>query len=101
LLLSDGTEVGMGSFKGPPADGTVEIAYAVVPEHQRKGYATAAARELVAYAFASPEVSRVIAHTLPEGAVSQRVLLRAGFTRCGEVVDPEDGLVWRFEIARS
>lgn len=100
LLLPDGTPVGIGSFKGPPVDGVVEIAYAVLPEHQDKGYATEAARAMVGYAFQCAEVSRVIAHTLPQGAASQRVLQKAAFRRTGEVVDPEDGLVWRFEISR-
>ncbi len=38
------------------------------------------------------------AHTLPDGIASQRVLLKAGFEKIGEVVDPEDGVVWRFEV---
>lgn len=101
LLLADGANVGIGSFKGPPVDGAVEIAYAVVPEHQGKGYATVAARAMVEFAFRAPEVRKVLAHTLPDGLASQRVLLKSGFTHTGEVVDPEDGLVWRFEIVRS
>jgi RimJ/RimL family protein N-acetyltransferase len=101
LLLPDGTHVGIGSYKGPPIDGVVEIAYAVLPEHQGKGYATAAARAMVEHAFGSGEVSRVIAHTLPQGAASQRVLGKAGFRHTGEILDPEDGLVWRFEISRG
>jgi ribosomal-protein-alanine N-acetyltransferase len=98
LLLPDGTNVGLGSFKGPPTNGDVEIAYAILPQHQGRGYATAAARALVDYAFRSEEVRRVIAHTLPDGVASQRVLQKAGFRKSGEVVDPEDGLVWRFEF---
>lgn len=101
LLRADGANVGIGSFKGPPVDGAVEIAYAVVPEHQGKGYATVAARAMVEFAFRAPEVRKVLAHTLPDGLASQRVLLKSGFTHTGEVVDPEDGLVWRFEIVRS
>ena len=100
LLLPDGTNVGIGSFKGPPADGVVEIAYAILPQHQGRGYATAAARAMVDYALRSAEVSMVIAHTLPDGAASQRVLQNAGFRHVGEVMDPEDGLVWRFEFQR-
>lgn len=101
LVLPDGSNVGMGSFKGPPVKGAVEIAYAVLPEHQGKGYATAAARKMVEYAFANAaEVRTVLAHTLPDGIVSQRVLAKAGFSHVGEVQDPEDGLVWRFEIQR-
>jgi len=101
LLLDDGTNVGLGSFKGPPVDGIVEIAYAIVPEHQGKGYATLAARAMVDYAFNSGDVRIVCAHTLPDGAASQRILKKCGFTCIGEYFDPEDGLVHRFEIPKS
>lgn len=96
-----GLVVGLGGFKGPPCDGTVEIAYAIVPEQQRKGHATEAARALVSYAFTHAEVQVVRAHTMPDGVASQRVLQKSGFRQVGEVIDPEDGLVWRFELARS
>src|SRR5438046_10001249 len=44
---TSGTVVGGCGFKGPPgADGAVEIAYGVAPEHQGKGYATEAAAAL-------------------------------------------------------
>ena len=97
VVDDEGVIVGLGSFKGPPVDGVVEIAYAIEPEQQGKGHATAAARALVAFAFASGQVRVVRAHTLPDGIASQRVLLKSGFVKTGEVVDPEDGLVWRFE----
>jgi [ribosomal protein S5]-alanine N-acetyltransferase len=93
-----GVTVGLGSFKGPPDDGAVEIAYAIEPAQQGKGYATFAASELTAFAFSTGQVRVVRAHTLPDGVASQRVLLKAGFEKLGEVVDPEDGLVWRFEM---
>ena len=96
-----GFVVGLGAFKGPPVDGVVEIAYAIEPEHQRQGYATGAARELTQFAFGSGEVRVVRAHTLPDGIASQRVLLNAGFGKIGEVIDPEDGLVWRYERLRD
>lgn len=96
-----GLTVGLGAFKGPPQDGAVEIAYAIEPGQQGKGYATHAARALAAYAFASGQVRVVRAHTLPEGFASQRVLLKSGFEKIGEVVDPEDGLVWRFEVTAA
>lgn len=101
LLLPGGVNVGIGSFKGPPVDGAVEIAYAVLPEHQGKGHATSAARAMVAHPFGFSAVAKVIAHTLPDGLASQRVLVKAGFRHVGELVDPEDGLVWRFEISRT
>ena len=78
------TPIGGGGFKGEPgADGIVEIAYGIDPEFQRQGYATEAAAALVAFAFADP-----------------RVLEKCRFTRVPDVIDPEDGLVWRFEEAR-
>jgi ribosomal-protein-alanine N-acetyltransferase len=90
--------IGLCGYKGPPSpDATVEIAYGLAPAYQGRGYATEAAQELVARTFASGLVRRVIAHTLPEQNASTRVLSRCGFARVGELIDPEDGLVWRWE----
>ena len=94
--------VGTCGFKGPPdANGTVEIAYGVAPEHQNLGYATEAAGALVQFAFADTRVRVVCAHTLSEANASARVLVKCGFTAVGQVVDPEDGLVWRWETIRA
>jgi RimJ/RimL family protein N-acetyltransferase len=92
-----GIAIGSCGFKGPPAgDGVVEIAYGVDTEHQGKGYATEAATALVIFAF-SERVRVVRAHTLPETNASTRVLTKCGFRYVGDVIDPEDGLVWRWE----
>lgn len=97
-----GAVVGSAGFKGPPgADGMVEIAYGVSPEHQGKGFATEAALALVAYAFSSGQVRTVRAHTLPQANASTRVLTKCGFRHVGEVTDPEDGLVWRWELVKE
>jgi len=99
-LVHRGTGIALGTcgFKGPPAvDGVVEIAYGVDPDHQGKGYATEAAEALVIFAFGSDRVRVVRAHTLPEANASKRVLTKCGFRYIGEVIDPEDGLVWRWE----
>ena len=45
----------------------------------------------------SDKVSIVRAHTLPERNASCRVLTKCGFKLIGEVNDPEDGPVWRWE----
>jgi [ribosomal protein S5]-alanine N-acetyltransferase len=95
---NSGTAVGSCGFKGPPdAEGMVEIAYGIEPEHQGKGYATEAAAALVGYAFASDQVRVVRAHTLPVPNASTRVLTKCGFQKIGEAMDPDDGLVWRWE----
>jgi len=95
---ASGAVVGRCGFKGPPgADGAVEIAYGVAPEHYAKGYASVAAQSLTSYAFSHPQVRVVRAYTLPRPNASTRVLTKCGFRRIGEVIDPDDALVWRWE----
>ena len=90
--------IGNAGFKGPPdADGVVEIAYGIVPGYQGRGYATEAAAALFDFALDSGRVRLVRAHTSPTPNASTRVLAKCGFERTGEVVDPEDGPVWRWE----
>jgi [ribosomal protein S5]-alanine N-acetyltransferase len=89
--------VGQGGFKGPPVAGTVEIGYSLLPEFQRKGYASEAVAALLDWAFAHPEVDRVLAETLPELAPSIRLLEKAGFESVGE--GSEKGVI-RFELKR-
>lgn len=97
-----GVTIGQCAFKGPPdADGAVEIAYGIDPAHRGNGYATEVAEALVDFAFDSGPVRVVRAHTLPDSAASQRVLAKCGFRHVGEVKDPEDGLVWRWEKHRG
>jgi RimJ/RimL family protein N-acetyltransferase len=94
-----GGTVGSCFYKGPPdLEGVVEIAYGVDPEYQGKGYATEAAQALVDHAFGSGQIRIVRAHTRLDGEASMKVLTRCGFERMGQVVDPEDGMVWRWEI---
>jgi RimJ/RimL family protein N-acetyltransferase len=92
-----GAVVGSCGFKGPPMDGMVEIAYRINIEHQGNGYATEAAQALVDFASTCAEVQLIRAHTLPDGVASERVLTKCGFRYVGEAVDPEDGVVARFE----
>jgi RimJ/RimL family protein N-acetyltransferase len=90
--------VGNVGFKGPPdGEGMVEIAYGIVPDYEGRGYATEAASLLVRFASANSEVRLIRAHTLPTNNASTRVLRKNGFAYIGEVIDPEDGLVWRWE----
>jgi [ribosomal protein S5]-alanine N-acetyltransferase len=90
--------IGAGGFKGPAdPDGAAEIAYGIVPEYQGRGYATEVAAALVDFAVKSGCVRIARAHTLPEKNPSTRVLTKCGFEFVGEVVDPEDGPVWRWE----
>jgi RimJ/RimL family protein N-acetyltransferase len=94
------TVIGTAGFKGPPAEGMVEIAYGIAPGFQGQGFATEAAAALVEFALATEGVRLVRAHTLAVPNASTRVLLKNGFRHCGVVVDPDDGPVWRWELER-
>jgi RimJ/RimL family protein N-acetyltransferase len=99
---ASGIVIGSCGYKGPPdPEAVVEIAYGMDPAYQGRGYATEAARALVAFAFGSGRVRLVRAHTRPKESASTRVLTKCKFERVGEVVDPEDGLVWRWELRPS
>jgi [ribosomal protein S5]-alanine N-acetyltransferase len=94
--------VGTCAFKGPPGkEGSVEIAYFTFPEFESKGYATAMASALIEIAWTSPNVERIIAHTLPETNASSKILQRIGMTFVGDIMDPEDGRVWRWALDRA
>ena len=98
-LREGGTVIGDVAFKGPPSeDGFVEIAYGIAPEHQGRGFATEAARALIAFARQAARVRVVRAHTRHDNIASSRVLAKCGFRFVGDVIDPEDGLVQRWEI---
>jgi RimJ/RimL family protein N-acetyltransferase len=100
LFVDGETLVGWGGFKGAPAKGVVELGYEIAPEHQGRGLATDAVRELIVEAHAAGEVRSVVAHTLPEHNASTRVLEKNGFVHDGEVEDGEDGTVWRWRLRR-
>ena len=93
--------IGMGGFKGAASDdGVVEIAYGVVPGYEGHGHATEVAGALTAFALDHAAVVLVRAHTLRDNPGSQRVLEKNGFRFVGDVVDPDDGLVMRWERRR-
>jgi RimJ/RimL family protein N-acetyltransferase len=76
--------VGGGGFTGAPDDtGSVEIGYAVAPERRRRGYARETVEAWVAWAFAHPDVHRVVAHTLPGLTPSIQLLDATGFRYVG------------------
>jgi ribosomal-protein-alanine N-acetyltransferase len=101
LAVNDGTRMFIGTcgFKGKPDDnGAIEIAYFTFPESEHRGYATQMARALTDIARRAGNVQRVIAHTLPEKGASTRVLEKIGMSLQGEIMHPEDGRVWRWEL---
>ena len=85
VLVADSarsTLVGTVGYKGPPADGVVEIGYSVVPSWQRRGLATEGCRALIEAAWErGAEV--VVAHTFEHLVPSIAVLRKLGFERAG------------------
>jgi [ribosomal protein S5]-alanine N-acetyltransferase len=94
----DGALVGFGGWKGAPIDGVAEVGYAVAPERQGRGIASEVVRQLIERARAAG-LTMVCAHTLPEPNASTKVLERCGFAFAGDVTDPDEGTVWRWELA--
>jgi [ribosomal protein S5]-alanine N-acetyltransferase len=100
--VADGLLIGLCSFGGPPSqEGMVEISYGIAPSYRGRGFATEAAQMLVARAFNDDRVRAVQAHTLPEHNASTRVLEKGGFTLREELMHPEDGLIWRWQLQRE
>lgn len=92
-----GQAVGACTFKSAPNERReVEVAYLTFPDFEGQGYGTAMAGLLLDVAAGSEEVDQIIAHTLREENASVKICRRLGFTIEGEVMDPEDGLVWRW-----
>ena len=91
------TVVGVCAYKFPPdSAGAVEIAYGTFPAYEGRGYAKGMISALFALAVRSG-ASMIFALTLAEDNASNGALRREGFSFVGEVTDPEDGLVWRWE----
>ncbi|NSW55547.1 MAG: GNAT family N-acetyltransferase [Armatimonadetes bacterium] len=93
-----GNSVGTCAFKGPPADGRVEIAYFTFPQYEGRGVATRMASTLVNIAREADPTLTITARTLPEQNASTRVLSKLGFMLAGTVEDPEDGSVWEWVL---
>ena len=99
------TVIGAGGFKGPPdAKGEVELGYGVVPEFQRRGYATEAVRGMTKFAFRDLRVQAVVGLTIPSLIPSIGVLKKAEFRFEGEGSDPhapEGEVVLRYVLTRD
>jgi RimJ/RimL family protein N-acetyltransferase len=92
-VADDAGVVGHGGFHGPPdADGVVEVAYSVAPEHRRRGYAKEMLRALLERADADGRVTAVRASIRPDNLASRATIAGFGFRKIGEQWDPEDGL---------
>jgi RimJ/RimL family protein N-acetyltransferase len=84
LLRVDGDRVGTISYRQFNEEwGTAELAYFFHPDHWGNGYATEAARRMVAYGFDERRLDKVWARVLAFNDASARVLERVGFEHEG------------------
>jgi RimJ/RimL family protein N-acetyltransferase len=84
----DWTLVGaVGGF--PKPGGEVEIGYSTLPEFQRRGLGTAAAKKLVEWLLRRKGVKSVSAQTFLRLAESVKVMERCGMVEVGVGDDPE------------
>lgn len=98
-LALDGDDcVGTCAFKAPPADGRVEIAYFTFPGHEGRGIATWMAECLIGLAAREAPGIRLYAQTMPDRNASTHILEKLGFTKTAAVEQPEDGIVWEWEL---
>ena len=80
----DGALVGNGGGRGLPSTAS--------PSSGTRSHLKLVSRARVA------GLRTVVAHTLAEDSASTAVLRRCDFTRAREFRDPEDGLVWRWQL---
>jgi RimJ/RimL family protein N-acetyltransferase len=91
--------VGHIGFHGPPRTvGRAELGYSVMPEDRRQGYASEAARAMMAWAAREHGVSSFFVAISPDNQPSLALAAKLGFTRVGEQIDDEDGLECVFEL---
>jgi ribosomal-protein-alanine N-acetyltransferase len=95
----DNKLIGSGGYKGMPGeDATVEIGYEIAIDYRNRGLASEMAQGLIDNAFKDIRVKSIIAHTLGQDNASTRVLQKCGFEKVEEINDPEDGLIWKWEL---
>ncbi len=90
--------VGNAAFKGPPVNGTVEIAYGTFEKYRNRGIGAEICKCLVDLSLKTNPAVRITARTLPEKNFSTRILEKNNFEFIGVVNDPEDGEVWEWEL---
>ncbi len=98
----DNRLIGTGGYKGKPtSDGTIELGYEITPDYRNRGLATEMTKGLIDNALKDKRVNTIIAHTLGQENPSTKVLQKCGFEKVQEINDPDDGLIWKWELKRK
>jgi ribosomal-protein-alanine N-acetyltransferase len=83
VLKEEGRVIGGISVHPRWPTGLASMGYDIGRAYWNRGYATEAAKAVIAYAFDAMGVNRVEAHCYPENEASLRVMLKAGMTHEG------------------
>ena len=78
----------LGAFHWPTRPAEVEFGYSILPEFRLRGYATEAAKAMLAWIEVTDPSVNIIAHTYPELTGSRRILDRCDFTLEGPGTEP-------------
>jgi len=98
----DNQLIGSGGYKGSPtAEGSVEIGYEIATAYRNKGFATEMAKSLIIHAFNHDYIKIIHAHTLANENASTKVLSKCGFVKVEELIDPNDGAIWKWSISKE
>jgi ribosomal-protein-alanine N-acetyltransferase len=103
-VVVDDELVGHAGFHGPPGRNAqndaeaVEIGYTIYPQYRRRGYATEAARALIAWANEQHGIRRFLFSIAPDNEPSLAIARRLGFSEVGRHWDEEDGEELEFEL---
>lgn len=72
-----------------PANSEYEVGYVFAPEARRQGLASELLPHLCRYGFDRSYAQRLVAFTHPDNEISQRVLLKSGFSFAGKRTTPD------------
>lgn len=97
LARSDDQLVGTCTFKAPPSDGKVEIGYFTFPANEGQGIATAMVAQLLDIVQRTQPALTVVAQTVNRDNASNAILRKFGFRLIGNIVHPEDGVMWEWQ----
>lgn len=98
---STGRCIGYCGFEYSERLGAVELAYGLEKSAWGQGYASEAAEAVLRYGFDTLCLDVVTAAVNPENAASERILIKLGMSKTGQLPWPGQGLVDRYEIRRS
>lgn len=103
LAIEGNKCAGTCSFKSPPENNCVEIAYFTFPEFEGRGVATRMAQVLVQIAFEAVPEMTIAAQPFTGENASNNVLSELAFQFFAELEHPEDGeiLEWLLENSKK